>query len=207
MDLGVRGRARWATVLGIVAALALIGGSLVALNPAVLSFDGWSTQPQQAPEEQTLPPEPDTAIDTGSTGGALALPGLSGTTGSPLLPALPTAGGGTGAAGGGAGGTPAGGVTGGDGGVGGYRCARGGRRAAVKPADGRGAQHRTGPAGGSAAGGLRQRRDPGRRGARGGDEPGCGRHGPRRTARRLGAAERAQPAQQRGRRCRFGRRR
>src|SRR3954469_22299715 len=85
MDLGVRGRARWATVLGIVAALALIGGSLVALNRSVLSFDGWSTEPQQAPVEQTLPPEPDTAIDTGSTGGALALPGLSGTTGSPRL--------------------------------------------------------------------------------------------------------------------------
>src|SRR4051812_13375732 len=113
MDLGVRGRARWATVLGIVAALVLIGGSLVALNRSVLSFDGWSTEPGQGAVEQTLPPEPDTAIDTGSTGGALALPGLSGTTGSPLLPALPTAGGGTGAAGGVAGGTRAGGGTGG----------------------------------------------------------------------------------------------
>src|SRR3954463_11659112 len=172
MDLGVRGRARWATVLGIVAALALIGGSLVALNRSVLSFDGWSTEPQQAPVEQTLPPEPDTAIDTGSTGGALPLPGLAGTTGSPLLPALPTAGGGTGAAGGVAGGTSAGGVTGGAGGAGGTGApggaggargsggAGGGRRASVEPADGRGAQHRTGPAGSSAAGGLRQRRDP-----------------------------------------------
>src|SRR3954451_22291021 len=119
MDLGVRGRARWATVLGIVAALALIGGSLVALNRSVLSFDGWSTDTQQAPGEQPLPPEPDTAIDTGSTGGALALPEFSGTTGSPLLPALPTAGGGTGAAGGVAGGTSAGGITGGTGGTGG----------------------------------------------------------------------------------------
>src|SRR3954468_18206187 len=123
MDLGVRGRARWATVLGIVAALALIGGSLVALNRSVLSFDEWSTQPQQPPVEQTLPPEPDTAIDTGSTGGALALPGLSGTTGSPPLSARPTAGGGPGPAGGVAGGTTAGGtaggITGGTGGSGG----------------------------------------------------------------------------------------
>src|SRR3954471_19208433 len=119
MDLGVRGRARWATVLGIVAALALIGGALVAWTRWVLSFDEGSTQPQQPPVEQTLPPEPDTAIDTGSTGGALALPGLSGTTGSPLLPALPTAGGGTGAGGGVAGGTTAGGITGGTGGTGG----------------------------------------------------------------------------------------
>src|SRR3954465_5958315 len=126
MDLGVRGRARWATVFGIVAALALIGGSLVALNRSVLSFDGWSTEPQQAPEEQTLPPEPDTAIDTGSTGGALALPGLSGTTGSPLLPALPTAGGGNGAGGGGAGGATAGGRTGGGGAAGGSTGGTGG---------------------------------------------------------------------------------
>src|SRR3954466_13560266 len=123
MDLGVRGRARWATVLGIVAALALIGGSLVALNRSVLSFDEWSTQPQQPPVGQTRPPDPDRAIDPGSAGGARALPGLSGTPGSPLLPALPTAGGGTGAGGGVAGGTRAGGGPGGAGGGGGDRGA------------------------------------------------------------------------------------
>jgi len=61
MDLGwatVRGRVRWATVLGIVAALALIGGSLLALNRSVLSFDGWSTEQQPGAVEATLPPEP-----------------------------------------------------------------------------------------------------------------------------------------------------
>src|SRR3954447_4288003 len=119
MDLGVRGRARWATVLGIVAALALIGASLVALNRWALSFDGWSSEPQQGAVEQTLPPEPDIAIGTRAIGGGtLAPPGVSGTAGSPLVPVLPTAGGGTGAAGGAAGGT-AGGTTGGTGGTGG----------------------------------------------------------------------------------------
>src|SRR3954452_7697816 len=154
MDLGVRGRARWATVLGIVAALALIGGSLVALNRSVLSFDGWSTETQQAPVEQTLPPEPDTAIDTGSTGGALALPEFSGTTGSPLLPALPTAGGGTGAAGGVAGGTTAGGITGGTGGSGGTGApgAAGGLQSSPPTAGG--ARTRPGPSAGARQGGV-----------------------------------------------------
>src|SRR3954463_3034923 len=116
MDLGVRGRARWATVLGIVAALALIGASLVALNRSALSFDGWSSEPQQGAVEQTLPPEPDIAIGTRAIGGgALALPGVSGTAGTPLVPVLPTIGGGTGPAGGAAGGTAGG--TGGTGGA------------------------------------------------------------------------------------------
>jgi hypothetical protein len=35
-----RGRAFWAA-LGVVVALALIGGSLIALNRSILSFDGW----------------------------------------------------------------------------------------------------------------------------------------------------------------------
>src|SRR3954470_6166766 len=128
MDLGVRGRARWATMLGIVAALALIGASLVALNRSVLSFDGWSTEPQQGVVEQTLPPEPETAIDTGTIGGAAVLPGtgISGATGTPLAPVLPIAGGGAGGVGGGGGGatggttggTPGGTTTGGTGGTG-----------------------------------------------------------------------------------------
>src|SRR3954453_13748658 len=98
MDLGVRGRARWGTVLGIVAALALIGGSLIALNRSVLSFDGWSTEGQPGAVGQTLSPEPDTTIGIGSTGGTLALPGRSGTAGTPLVPLLPTPGGGAGGA-------------------------------------------------------------------------------------------------------------
>src|SRR3954464_6116594 len=113
MDPGwatVRGRARWAMALGVVVALALIGGSLIALNQSVLSFDGWSTQPTTGSVEQTLPPEPDAAIGTQASGGVPAPPGISGTAGSPFIPVLPTAVGGAGGAG------TAGGTAGGTGG-------------------------------------------------------------------------------------------
>src|ERR1700742_4538869 len=121
MDLGwatVRGRARWATVLGIVVALGLIGGSLFALDRSVLSFDGWSTESQPRPGQLTLPAAPEDAIDTGATGGTAA-PGIPGT-GVPLVPVLPTAGGGAGGAGtaGGTAGGSAGGTLGGTGGTG-----------------------------------------------------------------------------------------
>jgi len=122
MDLGWatgRGRAIWATVLGIVAALAVIGGSLIALNNSVLSLNGWSSEPQPGIAEQTLPPAPEDAIDTGSTGGTAA-PVIPGAAGVPLVPVLPGAGGGGGAAGtaGGTGGGTAGGTLGGAGGTG-----------------------------------------------------------------------------------------
>src|SRR3954451_10386251 len=120
MDLGwatVRGRARWATVLGIVAALALIGGSLIALNRSVLSFDGWSSGPEPAVVQQELPAEPRTAIGSGSVSGTLGTPGIPGTTGSPPVPVLPTPAGGAGAVTGTLGGTT-GGTTGGTGGTG-----------------------------------------------------------------------------------------
>src|SRR3954471_22643420 len=133
MDQGwatVRGRAQWATALGVVVALALIGASLIALNRSVLSFDGWSTEPAGGSVEQTLPPDPDTAIGIRSTRGVIVLPGISGPGGSPFIPVLPSAGGGTGGdgtvaatAGGGAGG--AGGGPG-DGGTGGGRRRGGG---------------------------------------------------------------------------------
>src|SRR5262249_33091234 len=122
MDLGwatVRGRARWATVLGIVAALAVIGGSLFALNRSVLSFDGWSTGPDAGVAEQALPPAPTDVIDIGSTGGSLA-PRIPGAANVPLVPVLPAAGGGAGGVGtvGGTAGGSAGGTVGGNGGTG-----------------------------------------------------------------------------------------
>ena len=58
MDLGwatTRGRARWGTVLGIVTAVALIGGSLIALNRSVLPFDAWPTSPPEGAETQRIP--------------------------------------------------------------------------------------------------------------------------------------------------------
>jgi len=58
MDLGwatIRGRTRWATALGIVTALALIVGSLVALNRSVLPFGGWPTDPESSAPDQLLP--------------------------------------------------------------------------------------------------------------------------------------------------------
>jgi len=87
MDLGwatVRGRARWATVLGIVAALALIGGSLIALNRSVLSFNGWSSGPEPPVVQQELPAEPRTAVGSGSLSGT-PTPGIPGVTGTPLI--------------------------------------------------------------------------------------------------------------------------
>src|SRR4051812_49494038 len=105
-----RGRALW-TTLGVVVALALIGGSLIALNRSLLSFDGWTSGSQPGDVQQTLPPEPYVPIGRRSIGGgAGAAPGgppPGGATTRALLPAL--AGGGGGAGGGEAGGAPRGG--------------------------------------------------------------------------------------------------
>src|SRR3954447_22616411 len=68
-----RGRALW-TTLGIVVALVLIGGSLIALNRSLLSFDGWLSGSQPDAAQQTLPPEPDIVIGTRSIGGGTAAP-------------------------------------------------------------------------------------------------------------------------------------
>jgi len=117
MDLGwatVRGRARWATLLGVVVALALIGGSLIALDRSVLSFNGWSSGPATGIEQQTLPPAPEGALNIGSSRGTAApLGGIPGAAGTPLAPVLPATGGGAGAAVGTPGGTAGGGTTGG----------------------------------------------------------------------------------------------
>src|SRR4051812_26057176 len=110
-----RGRALW-TTLGVVVALVLIGGSLIALNRSLLSFDGWTSGSEPGQAEQTLPPEPDVAIGTRSIGGGTAAaPGIPSPSGGELVPALPTAVGGGGTPGTG---TP-GGATGGIGGTGG----------------------------------------------------------------------------------------
>lgn len=98
MDLGwasTRGRARWATVLGIVAAVALIGASLMALNRTVLPFDGWPTSPDAGTERQYLPDAPPTVLGRpgeragGSGSGLPALGG--GTLAGPLLVPAPPA--------------------------------------------------------------------------------------------------------------------
>src|SRR3954447_12321824 len=103
-----RGRALW-TTLGIVVAIALIGGSLIALNRSLLSFDGWLSGSQPSEAQQTLPPEPDIVIGTRSIGGGTAAaPGIPSPTGGVIVPVLPSAAGGGGAAGSG---TP-GGATG-----------------------------------------------------------------------------------------------
>src|SRR5215211_2393161 len=97
MDLGwatIRGRARWATVLGIVTALALIAGSLVALNRSVLPFGGWPTGPQSSAGEQFLPEAPSTIIGVLPNGGTPAPAGLGGRAvrGAPLARSAPVAG-------------------------------------------------------------------------------------------------------------------
>src|SRR3954467_5119260 len=110
-----RGRALW-TTLGVVVALVLIGGSLIALNRSLLSFDGWLSGSQPSEAQQTLPPEPDIVIGTGSIGGGTAAaPGGPRPSAGPVVPGRPSAAGGGGAAGSG---TP-GGATGGIGGTGG----------------------------------------------------------------------------------------
>src|SRR5206468_3514497 len=101
---------------GVVVALVLIGGSLVALNRSLLSFDGWTSGSEPGQVEQTLPAEPDVAIGTRSIGGGtVAAPGIPSPSGGDLAPVLPTAVGGGGTPGTG---TP-GGATGGIGGTGG----------------------------------------------------------------------------------------
>src|SRR3954470_16223300 len=113
-----RGRALW-TTLGVVVAIASIGGSLIALNRSLLSFDGWLSGSQPGAAQQTLPPEPDTVIGTRSIGGGTgAAPGIPSPTGGAIVPVLPSAGGGGGAAGASGASTP-GGATGGTGGSGG----------------------------------------------------------------------------------------
>src|SRR4051794_41367258 len=126
MDLGwatTRGRARWATVLGIVVALALIGGSLLALTRSILPFDGWPSGPESSAGEQYLPQEPPTVIGVLPNGGTPGPSGLGGglLTGSPLAPSAPAAGGGTGA-----GATPSPTARGGTGGRGGGAVGGGG---------------------------------------------------------------------------------
>src|SRR4051794_1668013 len=188
-----RGRALWTTV-GVVVAIALIGGSLIALNRSLLSFDGWLSGSQPGAAQQTLPPEPDTVIGTRSIGGRTrAAPGIPSPAGGAVVAAPPHARGRGGAAGGGtAGGAPRGarggrggrgapagggeGGAGGAGGDGGYGGAGGGGGAGGEPADGRGAQHRDAAAGSAAAGRHRQRRRPGCHGACRGDEPDDRRH-------------------------------
>src|SRR3954447_20170359 len=94
-----RGRALW-TTLGLVVALALIGGSLIALNRSLLSFDGWLSGSQPAEAQQTLTPEPDIVIGTRSIGGGTAAaPGIPSPSAGPLVPVLPSAARGGGAAG------------------------------------------------------------------------------------------------------------
>src|SRR3954471_23190155 len=112
-----RGRALW-TTLGVVVALALIGGSLIALNRSLLSFDGWTSGSQPGDVQQTLPPEPYVPIGRRSIGGGTAAaPGIPSPGGTTLVPVIPTV-----AAGGGApgAGTP-GGATGRTGGTRGTR--------------------------------------------------------------------------------------
>src|SRR6185503_106032 len=122
MDLGwatVRGRARWAMMLGIIVALGLIGGSLIALDRTVLPFNGWSSGTDAGASQQTLPATPpQIAIGaTRSNRGTPATPGIPGATGAPLVPVLPTVAGGAGGPGAATGGTPAG-TLGGTGGTG-----------------------------------------------------------------------------------------
>ena len=99
MDLGwatTRGRAKWATVLGIVAAIALIGVSLIALNRSVLPFNGWPTEPETRSETQTLPEAPSTVLGglRNAAPGLATLPGGGGPGGGPVLvvPGVPAAG-------------------------------------------------------------------------------------------------------------------
>src|SRR5688572_11240711 len=101
MGLGsatTRGRARWATVLGIVVALALIGGSLLALNRTVLPFNGWPGGTESSEGEQYLPREAPAVTGVLPNGGTPGSTGLGGglLTGPPLGPSTPGAGGGTG---------------------------------------------------------------------------------------------------------------
>src|SRR5256885_14520769 len=105
-----RGRALW-TTLGVVVALVLIGGSLIALNRSLLSFDGWSSGSEPGEVQQTLPPAPDVQVGTRSIvgGGTAAAPGIPSPSGGAVAPpAPPPAGGGAapraGAPGGGSGG-------------------------------------------------------------------------------------------------------
>src|SRR5690348_3051334 len=102
MDLGwatIRGRTRWATALGIVTALALIVGSLVALNRSVLPFGGWPTDPESSAPDQFLPEAPSMIVGALPTGGTLAPARLRGRAraGAPLARSAPIAGAGTGA--------------------------------------------------------------------------------------------------------------
>src|SRR5690242_7442409 len=106
-----RGRALW-TTLGIVVALALIGGSLLALNRSLLSFDGWLSGSGPGTVQQTLPPEPKVVVGaTRFTGGSTpAAPGIPGASDVALVPILPTADGGGGVSGTGTPGGAAGGL-------------------------------------------------------------------------------------------------
>ena len=85
-------------MLGIVVALGLIGGSLIALDRTVLPFNGWSSGTDAGAAQQTLPATPpQIAIGAPrSNGGTPATPGIPGATGVPLVPVLPTTAGGAG---------------------------------------------------------------------------------------------------------------
>src|SRR5690348_14511918 len=114
-----RGRAWW-TALGVVVALVLIGGSLVALNRSLLSVNGWLSGSQPGATQQTLPPEPSVTIGTrSSAGGGAAAPAGPSLIGGALVPVLPTVDRGGGVSGTGTTGGTTGGATGGTVGTGG----------------------------------------------------------------------------------------
>src|SRR6266540_4858751 len=94
MDLGrlsPRARARWASLLGVVVAGALVGGSLIGLSQDVLPFAGWPSLGGQGDVRQRLAAAPDLVRHArpgagGQVGGAPAS-GFAPLAGAPLAAA------------------------------------------------------------------------------------------------------------------------
>src|SRR5258705_13632444 len=64
-----RARARWASLLGVIVASALVGGSLMGLSRDVLPFIGWPSLGGQGDVRQRLAAVPDLVRHARSGGG------------------------------------------------------------------------------------------------------------------------------------------
>src|SRR6266498_3874907 len=91
--LSPRARARWATLLGVVTAGALAGGSLVSLNRDVLPFTDWPSLRGHGDASQQLPAAPalvrGTPAHPGTPGRVLATVGIVAGAGTAPLAAAP----------------------------------------------------------------------------------------------------------------------